>query len=291
MDRSQGRVAGRGSHVCRVGTPTVSRSHREYVRWRARQVAYSRWEPWTGTAVVRGHIRRLRAGGGSYEAIAAAAGVSPMTVHRVLHGKQRTGGRGRAKRQAPTRASTVTAQRLLAVTPAMVARVAARQDAVGTRRRLQALIAVGHPPAALAHGLGIAPRAVMRIVRGTTGTVSPDLHAAACGLYDRLWDAAPPERTPAESKAAAAARALAASHGWPAPMGLDDGRIDDPAYRPRAQWRAAIGGAHSRHRCQRRSSTGAALSGKLSTAADGRASGRRSRCHAASAQQQPGRRQ
>src|SRR5207302_5004923 len=127
---------------------------------------------------------------------AAAAGVSPMTVHRALHGKQRTGDRGSAGRLPSARVSAMAAHRLLAVTPAMVAQVAARRDAVGTRRRLQALIAVGHPPATLAHRLGIAPRVVTRIVHGTTATVSPGLHAAVCDLFDQLWDVAALERTP-----------------------------------------------------------------------------------------------
>jgi hypothetical protein len=259
-------------------------SHREYVRWRARQIAYGTWEPWADAAMVRGHVRGLRAAGGSYEAIAAAAGVSPMTVHRVRHGKRRTGGQGRAVRPVPTRFSAAAAQRLVAVTPAMVAQVAARRDATGTRRRLQALIAAGHPPAALAHRLRIAPRALTRIVRGTTATVSPDLHAAVCALYDQLWDIAPPGRTPGERTAAAAARALAASNGWSAPMGLDDGRIDDPVYRPRAHWRPAAGGGDPWDR----SSTGAARSGALSTDAGRWASVRGSRCQAASARHRRG---
>jgi hypothetical protein len=207
-----------------------------------------------------------------------------MTVHRVQQEKQRTGGGGRGARLLSGRISAAAAQRLLAVTPAMVARVAARQDATGTRRRLQALIAIGHPSATLAHRLGTAPRAVMRIVRGTTATVSWDLHTAVCDLYDRLWDAAPPERTLAERKAAAAARALAASNGWPTPMGLDDGRIDDPAYRPRSQWRLVVGDGDPRDRCRGRSSTAAAPSGKLSTDVGRCTSARKSRCQAASAQ-------
>jgi AcrR family transcriptional regulator len=264
------------------------RPHREYVRWRARQIAYGRWEPWADAGTVRSHVRRLRATGVSYEAIAAAAGVSPMTVHRALHGKQRTGHQGSAGRLPSARVSAMAAQRLLAITPAMVAQVAARRGAVGTRRRLQALIAVGHPLPTLAHRLGIAPRAVTRIVHGTTATVSPGLHAAVCDLYDQLWDVGASKRTPGERKTAAAARALAASHGWPAPMGLDDSRIDDSAYRPRAHWRPTVGSGDSRHHCQGRSSTGAARAGKLSTDAGSRASARGSRCQAASTRHRPG---
>jgi hypothetical protein len=58
-------------------------------------------------------------------------------------------------------------------------------------------------------------------------------------LYDELWDQPPPESTGAQRRAAAAARNRAARNGWPAPMGLDDGQIDDPGYRPRAHWRPA----------------------------------------------------
>jgi hypothetical protein len=214
---------------------------------------------------------------------AAAAGVSPMTVHRVLRGKQRTADQGRAAQRTSGRISASAAQRLLAVTPAMVAQVAARRDASGTRRRLQALVAVGHPRATLAHRLGIPPRTVTRIVRGTTATVSPDLHAAICALYERLWDVAPPGRTLAERKAAGAARTLAAGHGWPTPMGLDDERIDDPGYRPRVRWRPAVGVADSQCRCQRRSSTGASLPGTLSTDVNRLKPCRRPRCQSASA--------
>jgi hypothetical protein len=237
------------------------------VRRRARQIAYGRWQPWADAVLVRNHVRRLRATGASYETIAALAGVSSMTVHRVLHGKRHTEDHGRAGRQPLDRVSAIAAQRLLALTLARVEQAAVRRDATGTRRRLQALIAVGHPPAALARRLAVAPRAVTRIVRGTTATVSPELHAGVCALYDRLWDMAPPERTLTERKAAAAARALAAGRGWPAPMGLDDSRIDDPAYRPRARWRPTAVSGDARHcRCER-PSTGAALPGKPSTLA------------------------
>jgi hypothetical protein len=175
-------------------------SHREYAQRRARQIAYGRWQPWADAVIVRNHVRRLRATGASYDAIAGVAGVSPMTVHRVLHGKRHTGDAGKAGRQPLARVSAVAAQRLLAVAPATLEQAAVRRDATGARRRLQALIAVGHPPAALAHRLAVAPRAVTRIVRGTAATVSPDLHVGVCELYDRLWDVAAPERTPPERK-------------------------------------------------------------------------------------------
>jgi hypothetical protein len=173
------------------------------------------------------------------------------------------------------------------VTQVMVEQVAARRDATGARRRLQALIALGHPAASLAHRLQIAPRRVSSLVYGTTVTVTPCMHAAVCELYDQLWDVPPPERTLAERKAAAAARTLAASQGWPTPMGVDDDRIDDPAYRPRAQWRPATG-SDARRRHHGQLSTGEPSGGKLSTADGRRALEQRSGCQAASARHRSG---
>ena len=141
----------------------------------------------------------------------------------------------------PGRIRATHAQQLLAVTAARLQHAAVRLDAAGTRRRLQALIAVGHPAASLARSAGLPPRVVWGIVRGTTVTVSRDMHDRVCVLYERAWDLRPSERTAAQRRAAAAACRRAALQGWPAPMGLDDDQIDDPAYRPRARWRPAGG--------------------------------------------------
>jgi AcrR family transcriptional regulator len=288
VEKQRGRLPGRGRRACRAATPTVVRPHQEYVRRRARQIAYGTWEPWADAAVVRRHVRRLRAAGVSYEAIASAAGVSPMTVHRVEGGRRTVPGRGCAMQRSPGRVRAVAAQRLLAVTSAAVEQRAVRRDAIGTRRRLQALIALGYPAAWLARRLGVEPRRVSRVAGGITATVTRRMHVAVCDLYDQLWDVRPPEQTPAERRAAAAARAVAAGNGWPTPMGLDDDRIDDPAYQPRARWRPAVGNVagHSHHR--ERLSTVAASSRKLSTVGSARASSPASRCQSANAQCRPG---
>ena len=210
-------------------------AHREYARWRARQMAYGRWEPWADAGPVREHVRVLRQAGASHEAIAQVAGVAAMTVHRLLHGEPAR------CRPVSGRIRAVHAERLLAVTGAAVRDAAARRDAAGARRRLRALTAMGHPAVSLARMLDVSPRVIWGIVRGTTATVSRDMHAEVSVLYERTWNLRPPERSGAERRAAGAARRRAAVQGWPAPMGLDDDQIDDPAYRPRAQWRPAIG--------------------------------------------------
>jgi hypothetical protein len=210
-------------------------AHREYARRRARQMVYGQWEPWADADEVREHVRVLRQAGASYEAIARVAGVAAMTVYRLLHGEPASG------RPVPGRIRAVHAERLLAVTGTAVRDAAARRDAAGARRRLRALTAMGHPAVSLARMLDVSPRVIWGIVRGTTATVSRDMHAGVSVLYEKTWNLRPPERSGAERRAAGAARRRAAVQGWPAPMGLDDDRIDDPAYRPRAQWRPAIG--------------------------------------------------
>jgi hypothetical protein len=100
---------------------------------------------------------------------------------------------------------------------------------------------VGHPAVGLACRLDVPSRVVWDIARGRTASVTPAIHAAVCDLYDQIWDLRPSERTRAERRAAAAARTRAARHGWSAPMGLDDDRIDDPRYDPRTGWRPGTG--------------------------------------------------
>jgi transcriptional regulator with XRE-family HTH domain len=176
-------------------------SHRDYARWRARQIAYGRWEPWADAAPVREHVRRLRATGASKETIARAAGVSPMTIYRLQRDEPSNG------RPRLDRIRAAQARRLLAVTPDKLTSTVPRRDATGTRRRLQALVAMGHSAASSARHLGVPPRKTWDIIRGTRATVSPEMHAAVCDLYERLWDLCPPERTAAERRAATSARA------------------------------------------------------------------------------------
>jgi hypothetical protein len=213
------------------GSEPVSGSHREYVRWRSRQIAYGRWQPWADAGPVREHVQRLRRAGASYDAIARAAGVSVMTVHRLLHGRPSN------SRPAPERIRSAQAHRLLAVAPGGMC--TGRRNVAGSRCRLRALVAIGHGPAVLASQLGVPPHQVHRILGGETRTVSPATDAAVRVAYARLWNQPPDGRTGRDRATAAAARRRAEREGWPPPMALDDDRIDDPSYRPRARWRPA----------------------------------------------------
>lgn len=111
----------------------------------------------------------------------------------------------------------------------------------GTRLRLRALVAMGHSQARLSRALGRSEWLTSRIINGGQLTVPPDLRADAEALYDAWWNKRPPETTPAERKAAAAARARARRCEWVQPMALDDDELDLPGYQPQGEWRPATG--------------------------------------------------
>ena len=174
---------------------------------------------------VRDQIRRLQDGGGSYRAIAAAAGLAPATVHDLGSG-----------RRQPTPA---TERALSKVTSATLRH--ARLDAGGTRLRLRALHVMGHGSARIAHALGVREMTIRRLVRGDTPTVSARLRDAISDLYDTWWDKRAPERTRFERSAPTAARRKAIAGNWCAGAGLDDDELDVPGYRPGSGWKPATG--------------------------------------------------
>ena len=81
-------------------------------------------------------------------------------------------------------------------------------SARGCRLRLRALAAMEHGPGRIARALGdgTSTRAVQRILRGQTKEIPARQLARISRLYEAWWDLIPPERTPDERAAAAAAR-------------------------------------------------------------------------------------
>ena len=171
------------------------------------------------------NIRRLLASGGTYRSIAAAAGLSPATVHDIAAG-----------RQAPT---PHTARALAAITSASLRHP--RVDAGGPRLRLRALHVMGHGSARIARALGAREMTIRAITRGDATTVSTKLRDDIADLYDTWWDKRAPERTRAERTAATAARRRAIAGNWCPAAGLDDDELDTPGYRPNSTWKPATG--------------------------------------------------
>ena len=110
-------------------------------------------------AAARDHVIAMREDGGTYRAIAQAAGIAPMTVHGIATG-----------RRQPTTGTTAA---LLAVTPGTLPR--ARVDAGGTRLRLRALQVMGHGSARIARAAGASDKTIRALVSGDARTVSPRL--------------------------------------------------------------------------------------------------------------------
>lgn len=189
--------------------------HKHYASHKKRQVAYGRWESqFVDTGPVRAHIESLRAAGMGTRAIASAAGVSRQAVTTVLYGKP---GRGPG-----TRILRRNAEAILAVSMPDVLRVSmGRVPALGTRRRLQALIAHGYSQREINRRLGRASDNLAPVIRGECASVL----ARTAGRVDELFREL--EATPGPC---GRSRNRGKANRWPLPMDWDEDRIDDPEY-------------------------------------------------------------
>lgn len=190
----------------------------DYQRWRARQQAYGR-TPYVDAEPVRAHLRALSAAGLGWRRAAEQAGLATSVVSGLLYRD-----RARCRRR--------TARALLAVRahPDRLG-AAALVPAVGTQRRLQALVAIGWPQARLADRMGMLPGNFGRVISGPD-LVRVSTARRAAALYDELWSAPPAETTAVQRQAATRARNHARRHGWAPPLAWDDDAIDDPTARP-----------------------------------------------------------
>jgi len=155
--------------------------------------------------------------------IAELAGLSPSLIRALIY----TRGHGTPPFQ---RVRAETADRLLRVQPDPTARAPRSEiPATGTRRRLQALVAIGWPVSWLAAELGREPNNLRRTLTSRSVTAATAQRVAA--LYDRTWNIPPAPRTRAEHGVVAAARQTAARNRWLPPLAWDD--IDtDPDPKP-----------------------------------------------------------
>jgi hypothetical protein len=177
-------------------------------------------------ALVREHVRKLRAAGGTYAAIAEAAGTGAMTVHRIANADR-------------PRVQADIASRLLAVTEADIH--GTHPGPGGTMWRLRSLVAIGHTCSRMAAAIGVPPATLRRIVRGEALTITSQVHQAVIDLFEVWWDKTPPQRTRQEKLAAGNALKRAWLNDWPPPAGLDEDDLDRPGYQPQCGWRYARG--------------------------------------------------
>ncbi|RBY83261.1 helix-turn-helix domain-containing protein [Blastococcus sp. TF02A-30] len=179
-----------------------------------RAQTFGRWRPFVDAAPVREHLRALRAAGIGVEQIAMLAGLSTNHV-RELANPGRDGNPG-IRRVRPETAHQVLRVRVDEANRAPRSHV----GATGTRRRLQALIAIGWPHDELAARLGRNSAGLRRsmLSDAVTARTAQDVTA----LYEQLWNLRPPHSTDDQRAAADAARAFAAERGWLPPLAWDD---------------------------------------------------------------------
>jgi hypothetical protein len=178
-----------------------------------RERTYGRWQPYIDAGPVREHIAALRAAGIGVERIAHLAGLSASHIRELAEQRRDSTA---ARRVRPS-----TAMRILAIAIDDVHRAQhSRVDATGTRRRLQALVAIGWPTELLAAQLGRRPNSLCRSMTGESVTARTAHDVAT--LFEQLWNNRPPRTTSEQRAAADAARSHAAARGWLPPLAWDD---------------------------------------------------------------------
>lgn len=216
---------------CRCYTCGYARSR--YDENRTKAITAGTWQPWVDAEPVRVHVRYLQSCEMGLRTIAARAGINRKSLQAVLHGRPERGTPPQEKVR-PELAAAV-----LAVEPSMENLAPSTLvSPVGTRRRVQALVAVGWPQHHLAGHLGMTPSNFGTMLRRPHVLVRRALAVRA--MYDALWNADPREEGATEAGITRAKR-YAAECGW-APVGAwDDDVIDDPEAFP--DWTGRCGTA------------------------------------------------
>lgn len=191
----------RGIKGCRCGEcRTADSRYRKHLRARHRKPDI---EP------VRAHIRRLLVRGGSYRSIADATGCGINTIRWIADGTR-------------TKIRASTARRVLAV--ASAPETQRPVPALGSIRRVQALMAAGHSVTVIRAAAGVNHNVMANLVSGAATGVWGCTAAAVAEAYDRLSMTA---------GSSARSRQRAERAGWPPPLAWLD--IDDPDENP-AGW-------------------------------------------------------
>lgn len=185
--------------------------HAKYEVNRRRQIAYGRWEPYVDAEPARQHVKWLMGQGVPF------TNVVPIypNVAALVYGRPALG-------QPPIRQiRPEAAKALLAIQPTLdMLGDHTRIDAAGTHRRMQGLMALGHPLADLARRLRTGPHPLRQILRDSTVTVQ--FYRRMRALHEELSMVRP------EGWVADRCRRWAGEQGFLPPLAWDDDLIDLP---------------------------------------------------------------
>lgn len=170
---------------------------------------------------LRRHIHALLAAGVSEAQIALDGGLNRKTIQWV------SSGRAEAGTPPGYRIGAAHAARILALpvprTLHQGIHDAEPVPALGTVRRLRALVAAGHPATALAHCLELPLDVVNGLLGGKPDAVTAGVARAAAALFSGL------QMTPGASDQA---RRMAKDRGWAPPLAWDEDLLDKTTARP-----------------------------------------------------------
>lgn len=193
-----------------------------YERARTRRVIRETYHPDESRMVdaepVRAHVRALSAQGMGWKRVARAANVANGTMYPILYGKGSTD--PNECRPPRKRVRREIAERILAVRLDLADGFLV--DATGTRRRLQALVALGYTREWIAGQIGV-ESGNLAVITGRRRSITVATARAVLDLYERYWSTPGPN---------VRARRRAVRLGWAPPLAWDDDTIDDPNAQP-----------------------------------------------------------
>ncbi|MEV4212651.1 hypothetical protein [Micromonospora sp. NPDC049662] len=181
-------------------------------------MAAGRWEAMRDAEPVRQHVQSLLGTDLTLRRVAELSGVSFGALERLLYGK---GGTPPTRRMLPELADALL--EITATVPSRAHRQSHLVDAVGARRRLQALAVIGWSFSDVARRLGCTAQTVHRYTRQPYITQAK--HDQLAVLYDEL------RRRPAHDPERRV-RNHARRQRWNGPQAWTPQTIDDPAAEP-----------------------------------------------------------
>jgi len=218
-----------GTNACYVldkcRCPPCVQAESEYERNRTRLHAYGRWDNYVDAELARQHVRELMSQGMGIKRICVVGGASTGQLWKLLYGKKRDDG----TRTPSKRVRKDVAERLLSIRLDLADGAKVEEaDAIGVRRRLRALVALGWSQSKLATRLGVTLCNLGHLIHGGRG-VTIGTQKAVERLYDELSMTLPPQADWRDKIAASRSRSYAKERGWQPPLALDDDALDDAA--------------------------------------------------------------
>lgn len=194
-----------------------------WARRRRRLIGYGQWQPFTDAEPVRQHVLAIRATGMGLHTIAKNTGITVATMDHLIYGN--------SPYPPAARIRTESARTLLAYWPTLNDYDGGSViDATGTRRRLQALAAIGWPVASLHQHIDFVTVSTLERLRFKK-QVTARVARAVRDLY-KWASTGQAEDHGVTPWIAARGRGQAARRNWTPPSTWDDDLIDDPDATP-----------------------------------------------------------